>query len=85
MTEITITAASGAEELQKCAALMAGTDPWITLGRKYEQCLNLLNDTGCETYVARVSKEFGGLIVVNMQGSNPGANPLRAMLAKFGG
>jgi len=44
----------------------------------------LSNDSGAEqSYYGNVSDARG--IVVNMQGNNPGANPLRAMLSKYGG
>jgi lipid-binding SYLF domain-containing protein len=44
----------------------------------------IANDAGSEqSYYGNVSDARS--IVVNMQASNPGANPLRAMLAKFGG
>ncbi len=44
----------------------------------------LANDAGAEqNYYGNATDARD--IVVNMQGSNPGANPLRAMLAKFGG
>jgi lipid-binding SYLF domain-containing protein len=44
----------------------------------------LSNDSGAEqSYYGNASDARA--IVVNMQGNNPGANPLRAMLSKYGG
>jgi lipid-binding SYLF domain-containing protein len=44
----------------------------------------LSNDAGAEqSYYGSVSD--ARQIVVNMQGNNPGANPLRAMLSRYGG
>jgi lipid-binding SYLF domain-containing protein len=44
----------------------------------------LSNDSGAEqSYYGNVTDARD--IVVNMQGNNPGANPLRAMLSRYGG
>src|SRR6266571_9154001 len=49
-----------------CARLMAGSEPWITLGRDYEASLAILRDPTRESYVARVGGEIVGFLVLNM-------------------
>jgi hypothetical protein len=40
------------EEAEACARMMAGTEPWITLGRDYDACLRVVLDETRERYVA---------------------------------
>ena len=42
----------GAAELEECARLMAGQEPWLTLRRDYAHSLKLLSDASREVYVA---------------------------------
>lgn len=49
---------------------MAGTDPWVTLGRTREACLALVNHPLRETYVARDDRgEVVGVLILAMQGA----------------
>jgi ribosomal-protein-alanine N-acetyltransferase len=52
-----------------CARLMAGSEPWITLGRDYEAALAILRDLTRESYVARVGAEIVGFLVLSMAGA----------------
>ena len=41
-------------ESEGCARMMADTDPWLTLGRTYDACLQVVGDQSKEVYVARL-------------------------------
>jgi len=47
-----------------CAQLMAGSEPWITLGRGIEQCRAVLQRRGDELYVARDGGQPVGFILI---------------------
>lgn len=57
------------DEARACAAMMAATDPWITLGRDYEACLRIVRDDSRERYVAIIDGEVAGLTVINLRGA----------------
>ena len=48
---------------------MADTDPWITLGRGYDACLGVIQDSTREVYVAENESGLAGFIVVCMTGA----------------
>lgn len=56
-------------EAEACAAMMAATEPWITLRRDYEACLRVVLDEARERYVARRGDALAGLLVLNMKGA----------------
>lgn len=60
--------ASAAEE-ERCAAMMATSDPWITYGRAYDACLNTVRQTNQEVYVAMEHDEVRGFVMLMMQGA----------------
>jgi [ribosomal protein S18]-alanine N-acetyltransferase len=47
---------------------MAGSEPWITLGRDYAACLALLTNPNKELYVGTLAAELAGLVLVDMNG-----------------
>lgn len=57
-------------EARACAEMMATTDPWLTLGRDFEQCLAFLTDGLKEIHVA-IGPDGAplGFIVLNMRGA----------------
>lgn len=55
-----------------CAALMAASDPWKTLGYDYEALLRTVRLPGRERYVARVDGQFAGFLLLNLQGTFAG-------------
>lgn len=60
------------DDLSKCAAMMAKTDPWITLGVGYEVCLKAF-EGGCkEIYVVRYGGEIAGFVVLQVCGAFSG-------------
>ena len=58
-----------AQEADWCAALMASSEPWITLGRSQEDALQLIQDPLREAYVTAVGNELVGFIIIVMQGA----------------
>jgi len=56
-------------EAEACAAMMAATEPWITLRRDYEACLRVVLDETRERYVARRGGALAGLLVLNLKGA----------------
>jgi len=58
-----------AVEAEKCAQLMANSEPWITLRRTYEGSMKMLSDPSREVYLAVVKDEIVGFIVLIMSGA----------------
>src|SRR5207247_10397235 len=56
-------------DARACAAMMCATDPWLVLGRLYDDCLRVVTDPTCETYVAREDGTLRGFIIINMRGA----------------
>jgi ribosomal-protein-alanine N-acetyltransferase len=56
------------QEAEQCAAMMAATDPWITLGRGHAACLAILQNEDRERYVAVHDGMVTGVIVLNLAG-----------------
>lgn len=52
-----------------CARMMAGSEPWITLERGYEESLALLQDATREVYGAFEGDRVLGFVVLNMAGA----------------
>ena len=48
---------------------MANSEPWITLGRTYEESLQIITDPSKEVYLARLERELSGFIILNMKGA----------------
>ena len=55
-------------EAEACAALMARSEPWITLGRGYPACLSIIRDPTREVYVARTEAGLAGFLILCMVG-----------------
>ena len=55
-----------------CADMMANSEPWISLKRGYKECLELINDSTLEVYVAWLDKRVIGSIVIEMLGTFKG-------------
>lgn len=56
-------------EAEACAALMAASEPWLTLGRGYEASLRFLRAPGREKYAAYAGERLAGFLVLNLQGA----------------
>ena len=57
------------DDARTCAAMMCATDPWLLLGRGFDDCLRVVTDATCETYVARQDGAVRGFIILNMRGA----------------
>lgn len=55
-------------EARIAARLMASSEPWLTLGRTFEESLQLITDTAREVYVAFEGEIFQGFVILNMNG-----------------
>ena len=60
---------AGEDEAQRCAAMMCSTEPWITIGRTFDQSLTILRDPAREVYVAENDGRIDGFIILNMRGA----------------
>lgn len=70
MTLALIRPLSSEEEAQACARMMADSEPWKTLRRTYETCLERMHDETKERYVA-VAEDGrpAGFVIINMAGA----------------
>jgi ribosomal protein S18 acetylase RimI-like enzyme len=50
------------------AGVMAGSDPWMTLGRSYDACLAACRDLQDELFIAETGGERCGLVLVRPRG-----------------
>jgi [ribosomal protein S18]-alanine N-acetyltransferase len=60
---------TSASDAQVCAELMAGSEPWLTLGRNYEASLRVVQDPTREVYVGRDNEGFAGFLILCMTGA----------------
>jgi ribosomal protein S18 acetylase RimI-like enzyme len=60
--------ASGIQELEECAKMMSESEPWITLQRKFDAVMSILQDTTSEVYIAVSENIITGCVVIKMQG-----------------
>jgi ribosomal protein S18 acetylase RimI-like enzyme len=56
-------------EVEACAALMASSEPWVTLKRDYEASLRFLRDPCRERYSAYSGARLAGFLILNLQGA----------------
>ena len=57
------------DDARACAAMMCATDPWLVLGRTFDECLRVVTDATCETYVAREDGAVRGFVIITMRGA----------------
>ena len=58
-----------AEDVRECARMMAASEPWITLGRTYDDSLTTISDPSKEVYVAVRDEKVVGFTILNMSGA----------------
>ncbi len=56
-------------EAQWCAHLMSSSEPWVTLGRTYQEALERMRDDSRERYLARLGSVLAGFLVLNLKGA----------------
>lgn len=66
---VTIRPLQNTEEVRECARLMATSEPWVTLGRTYDESLEILSEKSKEVHVARSEDTLVGFIILNMNGA----------------
>lgn len=67
-TELQIQRIATREEAERCARMMSGSEPWITLQRGYEKSMEVLQMPDREVYLARRQNELVGFLILNMTG-----------------
>jgi ribosomal protein S18 acetylase RimI-like enzyme len=70
-------------DAQWSARIMAGSEPWITLGSGYEAGLKLLSNASRERYLAKVDGKPAGFLVISMQGAFVGYVQLLGVAPAF--
>ena len=55
-------------QAQACAAFMAASEPWLTLGYDYPALLRTVRTPGRECFLAHVDDRLAGFIILNLQG-----------------
>lgn len=56
-------------DAQWCASIMVNSEPWVTLGRTYEESLRIITDPSKEVYLARLEGELSGFVILNLKGA----------------
>ncbi|CAN5207812.1 hypothetical protein BH11BAC5_BH11BAC5_13660 [soil metagenome] len=72
LNQLNIGLTSDKKVISACAMLMATSDPWITLGMKYEQCLTAFEGPCKEVYMAEYNHELAGFIIIQVCGTLKG-------------
>jgi [ribosomal protein S18]-alanine N-acetyltransferase len=67
MREFTIAAATNSER-DWCARLMAASEPWLTLGRDFEDCVTRCSHPEYLLYVAHEGAEACGFVLMHPRG-----------------
>jgi ribosomal protein S18 acetylase RimI-like enzyme len=57
------------DEAARCATILSTSEPWLTIGRKYDESLALVRDPSREVYVAWNGDQFCGFIILVMHGA----------------
>ena len=70
--DLSIRPLSSLDDRERCAQLMASSEPWITLGRGYDAALRILSDPTRETCIASLDDIFAGFLILNMKGAFAG-------------
>ena len=82
---IDVRALQSTSDAEWVAKVMANSQPWITLSISYERSLALLTNASRERYLAEVSGQRAGFLMVSMQGAFVGYVQLLGVAAEFRG
>ena len=69
MDAITIRAMTTQAEAEVCAHMMAQSEPWLTLGRSYQACLETILHPDKEVFIAVTEDKVIGSLILNMHGA----------------
>ena len=72
LDELSINRMDSIGQAKTCAGMMAESEPWITLGRGYDESLTILTDPSREVYLAMDRDEIAGFVVLEMEGAFTG-------------
>jgi ribosomal-protein-alanine N-acetyltransferase len=67
--DIEVRRLKGGSESEACARMMAGSEPWITLERGYDESFEIISDPSREVYLAMIGGEIAGFVVLEMSGA----------------
>ncbi|TFH20302.1 MAG: GNAT family N-acetyltransferase [Bacteroidia bacterium] len=70
--ELNIRRVSTHKESLSCAELMAGSEPWITLGMDRDHVVNIFNDPLNEVFAAYIGEALVGTMVIQTKGAFTG-------------
>jgi [ribosomal protein S18]-alanine N-acetyltransferase len=62
----------GTGEAEACARMMAASEPWLTLGRSYEKCREILANAAKEVWVASGDDDPVAFVILDLQGAFTG-------------
>jgi ribosomal-protein-alanine N-acetyltransferase len=71
-TGLTINLLASAKDAKTCAEMMAGSEPWITLRRGYNELYEILTDSSREVYLAKRKDTIVGFIILELSGTLKG-------------
>jgi ribosomal-protein-alanine N-acetyltransferase len=70
--KLDISLTTDSSNIALCAHMMSKTDPWITLGINYDQCLKAFEGDYKEFYVIDHDKEIAGFVIIQICGTFSG-------------
>jgi len=68
-----------------CAKMMSASDPWVTLGMNYGQCLKAFDGSSREVYLLKNETEIMGFVIIQPQGTFRGYIQTIAINATYRG
>ncbi len=60
------------EEAEACARMMASSEPWLTLGRSFEESRKIILDPTREVWVVDQAGHLAGFLILNLRGAFTG-------------
>lgn len=60
------------DDFAVCARMMSATDPWVTLGLGYDECLKAFDGAFKEIFLLRKNGQILGFVIMQTQGSFKG-------------
>src|ERR1041385_4171261 len=57
------------DEAHRCATMMCSSEPWITMGRTFEESLAIVQNREREVYLAADGDQIFGYVIINMRGA----------------
>ncbi len=82
---LTITPTGDAAKIADCARMMAASDPWVTLGLDYLQCLAAFEGPCREIYLLESGPQIAGFVILQVCGSFKGYIQTLFVAAPFRG